>query len=1193
MKKSTLFNILFTAMLVICFQLSSGFAQSLQVSEAGVNSGNEVCLDITGNDLEGILGMQFSITFDNELLTFTDYTNLDPTLFTPANFGNLSDQGVITFSWVDPNLVGVSFTNDEILFSVCFMANSTVNSVTPVNIEGSPTAIEIIGQNDQIITPEITNGSVLISTMAGPLEILNTTIIEDYCGTSSGSIIIVTSGGTAPYTFSWQGPDGYSSTSEDIIDLQAGQYDLTIEDADGNTLTNSFTVSAANSLTITDAEITNVSCSTNDGSIDLTVAGNTPTFLWSNGATTEDITVSSGGDYAVTITDGDCSVTASYTVGETNILTSYAYDCIYFGDGNILTDISTVIWCGGTPPYIFEWSNGMIDTTENEGPGIVSTISIMNPSDQAYSVTITDNNGLTQVVDNIEIECTFPLQVSGEVTHTNCTNGTNGSIDITVTQGSQDYSFEWSNGATTEDLDNLESGSYDLTVTDNISGETATENFFVGGNLTLASSYQCQYPVSSTLTVVSWTGITPVTFEWNTGFTETVSGEGELAFSSLTTLLADALPVYTVTVTDATGCSETIEVINDCVDNSSDVYLSVSPEQSDIEYGESICLDIVANSFDDILSMQFSMEWDDALLHFEEVTNFNIPGLYASNFGQPEDDKLTFSWVNDPPSEGLDLPDNSVIFSLCFTALNSTGVAQVSITDNPTAIEIIDENLLFETLDITNAVVNIGAQQVTDGSIYVNSTTATQGDIICTGVNVLDLQGITGMQFSINWNPESLLFTGIENYFFEDETPIGISFSPFDEAAAEGNLLFLYLSNDVNNGVSFQEDTPLFEVCFEVLAESGVETVSISDNPIPIEFINNLNIPVNISATAGEIIILDALWPGDTDVNGIVNQYDLLNLGLAFGAEGTERIISTDWTAFYTPDWNLNTPFSGIDYKHMDTNGDGIINSIDTTALAQNWGLTNDNWDEEDFWEPQPTPENTIVLNTPFYVESDTIETEEIAMLDIVLGDLDNPATDVYGIAFTLTFEPEVVVPGSVHARFENSWLGTIDENMLAIYKEDYEAGKLHVAVTRTDGINVSGEGPIGALQITIKDVIFRGDLTEVAFAIEDVKMINFGEQQLIPESMASTTFIDATTDLYSPDLDKKIAIYPTPATDKVHITTNDVNIVEMGIFSANGLLIRKFNNDNEISVKDIPSGNYLLKIITDEGVVIKRISKI
>ena len=113
---------------------------------------------------------------------------------------------------------------------------------------------------------------------------------------------------------------------------------------------------------------------------------------------------------------------------------------------------------GGTGVYTYEWSNGATSEDLSDlGAG-------------TYSVVVTDENGCSV---SIEVEITEPENMEISETHSDytgfgvsCNGATDGSIDVTVTGGTGVYTYEWSNGATSEDLSDLGAGTYSVVATD-------------------------------------------------------------------------------------------------------------------------------------------------------------------------------------------------------------------------------------------------------------------------------------------------------------------------------------------------------------------------------------------------------------------------------------------------------------------------------------------------------------------------------------------------------------------------------------------------------------------------------------------------------------------------------------------------------------------------------------------------------
>ena len=130
-------------------------------------------------------------------------------------------------------------------------------------------------------------------------------------GGSDGSLDLTAFGGTVPYTYLWSN----AATTEDLTGLPAGTYTVTITDANGCTATASTTINQpAAALTASTTQVDVLCYGDATGSVDLTVSGGTIaySYLWSNAATTEDITSLTAGTYTVTVTDANgCTTKAS------------------------------------------------------------------------------------------------------------------------------------------------------------------------------------------------------------------------------------------------------------------------------------------------------------------------------------------------------------------------------------------------------------------------------------------------------------------------------------------------------------------------------------------------------------------------------------------------------------------------------------------------------------------------------------------------------------------------------------------------------------------------------------------------------------------------------------------------------------------------------------------------------------------
>ncbi len=277
---------------------------------------------------------------------------------------------------------------------------------------------------------------------------------DELCGNAAGAIDVTTTGGTAGYTFVWSN----GSTTEDLNNLSAGIYDLTITDGSGCTVMLSDTIANDNGTLAATSASTDAICTNTNGAIDVTVTGGTAgyTYNWSNSETTEDLTGLTGGIYNFTVTDANgCMATLSDTVNTTNSSLTVT-SSITNGSCTALNGAIDVTVTGGTAGYSYLWSNG--ETTED----------LANIGSGSYNVIATDANGCTGADTSQVTNTGVPVNLlSIDTTLTSCGACSDGAIDITVDILNAPHTFVWSNGETTEDVNNIAAGSYTVTITNN------------------------------------------------------------------------------------------------------------------------------------------------------------------------------------------------------------------------------------------------------------------------------------------------------------------------------------------------------------------------------------------------------------------------------------------------------------------------------------------------------------------------------------------------------------------------------------------------------------------------------------------------------------------------------------------------------------------------------------------------------
>ncbi|MFM9057347.1 MAG: gliding motility-associated C-terminal domain-containing protein [Bacteroidota bacterium] len=378
----------------------------------------------------------------------------------------------------------------------------------------------------------------LVITQPPALLLSSTSTSVSCAGGNNGRIDLAPSGGTPGYTYAWSN----GTTQQDPVGLAAGNYAVTVTDAEGCTTQLSATVTAPFPVLLT-TQPDAVDCfGGSTGSIDLSVQGGTPgySYLWSTGVGTQDIVGVPAGSYSVTVTDQNgCTVSTSAQVNAPSTLvlngTPTNISCFGASTGSINLSVA-----GGTAGYQYSWSTGAITEDVQSLPA------------GSYTVTVTDANACSL---SLSIPVTQASQMVLQVQALNavCSGSGTNSIDLTVSGGSGPYQYSWSTGASTQDIAQLTDGTYTVSVTD-VLGCTASASAQLSSQTTAVQlvlfpvDLNCAGDASGSIDLSVLGGTPGYTYQWSNG-----SGSEDPSGLQAGT--------YSVLVTDNNGCTETASVV--------------------------------------------------------------------------------------------------------------------------------------------------------------------------------------------------------------------------------------------------------------------------------------------------------------------------------------------------------------------------------------------------------------------------------------------------------------------------------------------------------------------------------------------------------------------------------------------------------------------------------------------------------
>ena len=348
-------------------------------------------------------------------------------------------------------------------------------------------------------------------------------------GYTDGTATAHVQNGTPPYTYLWSNFQSGQTT----FGIGAGAISVTVTDANQMSASASVTVIDPPLLTSAIAPAGSV-CNGSQGDFIGSASGGVPPyiFLWSNGDRDSILEMPAAGFYMLTVNDANgCKSLTPLVVNEPLQVTVITIDviCPMWCDGSAAAEVTS-----GTGPFTFLWNTG--DTTQILGwlpPGY-------------YEVTVTDANGCTAVAGDSVYEPP-PTVIDLDIIYSGCDPTATADVRATASGGTPPYTYEWSTGAWGTMVYDLPSGDYWITVTDANNCKQGLDFTITTGGLDVdvaPTHVSCGGTDDGSAAAVVNNGTAPFTYQWNTGSDQPV-------ISNLTP------GVYSVTVTDANGCTGT------------------------------------------------------------------------------------------------------------------------------------------------------------------------------------------------------------------------------------------------------------------------------------------------------------------------------------------------------------------------------------------------------------------------------------------------------------------------------------------------------------------------------------------------------------------------------------------------------------------------------------------------------------
>ena len=309
-----------------------------------------------------------------------------------------------------------------------------------------------------------------------PIGLGTFTATEPTCFSADGVLTIQITGGTSPYYYSASTGQVVVQypTSWSISGLSPGNYSFQVTDAALCTITAGTTLTSPNGITSVSISTQGSTCSSNGGSITVSVIGGTSPYIYtliypngntlnvSNNQTTQLFSNLYSGTYSVSVQDqSGCYYMDEVTLYATNtftISTETTGTTCNRDNGYITVNKSD----GGESPFDYS-----LDGLVNINDTTLSAITFDNVSSGQHTITVTDSTGCTQTTQ-VYVGESSPLDYS--LYSTSCGTGSDGMLTAFISSGTPPFTFTWSDNVPNNPqeitVQGLTGGTYDLTIVD-------------------------------------------------------------------------------------------------------------------------------------------------------------------------------------------------------------------------------------------------------------------------------------------------------------------------------------------------------------------------------------------------------------------------------------------------------------------------------------------------------------------------------------------------------------------------------------------------------------------------------------------------------------------------------------------------------------------------------------------------------
>jgi hypothetical protein len=316
------------------------------------------------------------------------------------------------------------------------------------------------------------------------------------------------------------------------------------------------------------------------------------------------------------------------------------------------------------------------------------------------------------------------------------------------------------------------------------------------------------------------------------------------------------------------------------------------------------------------------------------------------------------------------------------------------------------------------------------------------------------------------------------------------------------------------------------------------------------------------------------VWPGDANSDGIVNNIDIFELGLAYLNSGPARVPGgNNYNSQFANNWT-GTISTGKNKCHADCNGNGVVSLSDTLAIHNNFLLNHP-------FKPATVTDATADLSISPAIGS--FNAGAWNKVDLMLSDNGQSIPLIAGAAFDLNFDPSLIETDSLYLVYTPSFMNAGNQN-INFRKNYFLNGVVYAATVRTDGSDVNGSGKIAELHFKMKTGI----------PLQSVLNLSITNASRVSQNGTLTGITGGASALSQVALGIKntnaeqsgFVVFPNPASDRVTLASESSGTLSYQIHDIAGrhLMGGKFEGTKTLDLSALANGTYVLQITSRDN---------